>query len=92
MGIDACVDDRVAKLPPSTHEARRRSDDHEDGVAVASRRVDAIFMILKFGTGRKRTLRPRRFNLRHAARREDRCEVERLDEGDVVGADDFRVF
>ena len=28
-------------------------DDGVDGVAVASRRVDAIFMILKFGNGRK---------------------------------------
>ena len=85
MGIDACVDDSVAKLPPSTHEARRRSDGHVDG-------VDAIFMILKFGNVRKRTLRQRRFDLGHTARREDRCEVERLDEGDVVGADDFGFF
>ena len=66
------------------------SDGHVDGVTVASRRADAIFMILKFGNVRKRTLRQRRFNLRHAAGREDRCEVERLDEGDVVGADDLR--
>ena len=86
MGIDACVDDSVAKLPPSTH------DGPIDCVEVAPRRADAIFMILKFGNVRKRTLRQRRFNLRHAAGREDRCEVERLDEAHVVGADDFGFF
>ncbi len=49
-------------------------------------------MILKFGNVQKQTLSQRRLNLRHAAGREDRCEVKSLDEGDVVGADDFGFF
>jgi len=41
--------DTVTKLP------RRLSDDHEDGVAVACQRVDAIFPKLKFRKRKKRT-------------------------------------
>ena len=42
-----CGTDTVATPYPVTHEARRRSDDPEDGVAAAWRRVDAIFTKLK---------------------------------------------
>jgi hypothetical protein len=37
-----CGTDIVAKPSPGTHATRRRSDDHEEGVTVASHRVDAI--------------------------------------------------
>jgi hypothetical protein len=43
----------VATCAEHIHETRGRSDGVVDGVAAASRRVDAIFMILKFGNGRK---------------------------------------
>ena len=42
--------DGVAKL---RHETRGLSDDHDDGVAAARHRVDAIFTKLKFGNVRK---------------------------------------
>jgi hypothetical protein len=42
--------DAVAKL---THGTRGRSDDHEDGVAAAWHRADAIFTKLKFRKLRK---------------------------------------
>ena len=49
-----CGTDTVAKLSPFTHETRRLSDGHVDGVAVAWRRADAIDATLKFGNVRKR--------------------------------------
>ena len=41
----------------------RPSDDHEEGITVASRRVDAIDAKLKFRKSRKRTLSQRHFIL-----------------------------
>ena len=46
--------DTVTKLPWLSHETRRRSDGHVDGVTVASRRIDAIDANLKFGKREKR--------------------------------------
>ena len=48
-----CGTDTVAKLSPFTHETRRRSDGHVDGVEAVWRRVDAIDAKLKFGKGWK---------------------------------------
>ena len=41
----------VTKLPREHETAARRSHDHEDGVTVASRRVDAIFTKFKLKNG-----------------------------------------
>ena len=43
----------VATRPQLSHATWRRSDDHEDGVAVASRRDDAIFPKFKLSIGRR---------------------------------------
>ena len=49
---------RLALEEPASSDTvtRRRSDGRVDGVAVASRRVDAIFMMLKFRKLWKQTL------------------------------------
>ena len=38
----ACVERRVAKPSPCTHETRRLSDDHEEGIEAVRRRDDAV--------------------------------------------------
>ena len=48
--------DGVTKLSPFTHETRRLSDDHEDGVQAVRRRADAIDANLKFRNVQKQTL------------------------------------
>ena len=51
--------DSVAKPPRLSHATRRRSDDHDDGVAATWHRTDAIDANLKFRKPQKQTLSQR---------------------------------
>ena len=86
-GVPAC--ETVTTRPRLPRATWRRSQSHVDGVTVAWRRADAIDANLKFGNGQKQTLSHHCLNLGHATRRQDRREVERLDEAHMIGADDF---